>query len=90
MHWSYQTSRWPMLGQFDYQFLSFELGLVKPDAAIFQAVADRLPVRRDRILFLDDVALNADAARSFGFRSEQVRGIAEVRSVLQDFGLLSH
>ena len=90
MHWSYQTSRWPMLGQFDYHFLSFELGLVKPDAAIFQAVADRLPVQRDRILFLDDVALNADAARSFGFRSEQVRGIDEVRSVLQDLGLLSH
>jgi HAD superfamily hydrolase (TIGR01509 family) len=89
MHWSYQTSRWPMLGMFDFRFLSFELGLVKPDRAIFQAVADQLHVRRDHILYFDDVALNADAARSFGFRSEQVRGIDEVRTVLMDIGLLA-
>ena len=87
MHWSYQTSRWPMLGLFDFRFLSFELGLAKPDAAIFQAVADQLPVRRDHILYFDDVALNADVARSFGFRSEHVRGIDEARTVLIDCSL---
>jgi putative hydrolase of the HAD superfamily len=89
MHWDHQ-SEWPMLGMFDLTFLSFELGLVKPDADIFQAVADRLPVDRDRVLYLDDVALNADAARTFGFRSEQVRGPDECRSVLSMVGLLAH
>ena len=89
MHWSYQSSQWPILGLFDFRFLSFELGLVKPDLAIFEAVADRLPVSRERILYFDDVALNADAARSFGFRSEQVRGIDEVRAVLLDVGLIT-
>ncbi len=88
MHWNYQSSRWPMLGLFDFRFLSFELGLVKPDAAIFEAVADRLPVHRDRILYLDDVALNADAARLFGFQSEHVQGIDEVRAALLDVGVL--
>ena len=89
MHWSFQTSQWPMLGLFDFRFLSFELGLVKPDAAIFEAVSNQLPLRRDKILYFDDVALNADAARSFGFRSEHVQGIDEVRSVLLDNGLLA-
>ncbi len=88
LHWEHQTARWPMLGMFDTRFLSFELGVVKPDAAIFQAVADRLPVRRDRVLFLDDVALNSDAARSFGFLAEQVRGVGEARRVLTDVGVL--
>jgi len=88
LHWEHQASQWPMLGTFDAQFLSFELGLVKPDPAIFQAVADQLPVRRDRVLFLDDVALNSDAARSFGFVAEQVRGIEEARQVLTDVGIL--
>ncbi len=88
LHWEHQASRWPMLGTFDARFLSFELGLVKPDPAIFQAVADQLPVPRGRVLFLDDVALNSDAARSFGFVAEQVRGIEEARQVLMDVGVL--
>ncbi len=89
MHWDHQFSHWPELGLFDFRFLSFELGMVKPDEAIFQAVADRLPVGRHRVLYLDDVAVNSDAARSFGFRAEQVRGIGEVRSALLDLGLLA-
>jgi putative hydrolase of the HAD superfamily len=87
LHWEHQSVAWPMLGMFDVTFLSFELGLVKPDAEIFQAVADQLQVDRQRVLYLDDVALNADAARNFGFRSEQVGGPDECRTVLRKFGL---
>ena len=89
LHWDYQSAQWPMLGTFDFRFLSFELGLVKPDEEMFRTVADRLPVSPDRVLYLDDVALNSDAARSFGFRSEQVRGIDEVRQALAEFGLIA-
>ena len=89
LHWEDQVARWPELEMFDHKFLSFELGLRKPDSAIFQAVADRLPYGRDRVLFLDDLAVNADAARSFGFRSEPVRGLDEVVTVLKDVGLLT-
>ena len=88
MHWEHQTSSWPVLDVFDFRFLSFELGLAKPDEAIFRAVAERLPFSRDRILYFDDVAVNSDAARSFGFRSEQVQGIDEVRTALHEFGVL--
>jgi putative hydrolase of the HAD superfamily len=88
MHWEHQTSMWPVLDLFDFRFLSFEFGLAKPDEAIFRAVADRIPFRRDRILYFDDVALNSDAARSFGFRSEKVRGIGEVRTALCGLGML--
>ena len=88
MHWDHQSARWPMLAMFDLTFLSIELGLVKPDMEIFQAVADQLPVGRERVLYLDDVALNADAARTFGFRSEPVCGPGEFRKVLTEVGLL--
>jgi glucose-1-phosphatase len=89
LHWEDQSTRWPELEIFDHRFLSFELGLRKPDIAIYQAVADRLPFNPDRVLFLDDLGVNVDAARSFGFRSEQVRGLDEVVAVLKDSGLLS-
>ncbi len=87
LHWEHQSVAWPLLGMFDLTFLSFELGLVKPDADIFEAVAEQLPVDRQRVLFLDDVGLNADAARTFGFRAEQVRGPDECRTALRKFGL---
>jgi glucose-1-phosphatase len=89
MHWDHQTSQWPLLGMFDFKFLSFEMGLVKPDPDIFDAVASQLPVGRDRVLYLDDIARNSDAARSFGFFSEQVRGVREARQVLIDVGILT-
>ena len=89
MHWQHQVVEWPMLGMFDFTFLSFELGLVKPDVDVFQAVADRLPVDRERVLFLDDVALNTEAAQSFGFRTARVRGIEESRDALAQVGLIS-
>ena len=88
MHWEHQTSLWPVLDMFDFRFLSFELGLAKPDEAVFHAVTERLPFSRDRILYFDDLAVNCDAAGSFGFRSEQVRGINEVRTALRRFGVL--
>jgi putative hydrolase of the HAD superfamily len=88
MHWEHQISLWPMLNIFDIRFLSFELGCAKPDEAIFHAVDDRLPFSRERILYFDDVETNADAARLFGFRSVQVRGIEEVRTVLSEVGIL--
>lgn len=87
LHWEYQFSHWPVLQTFDFAFLSFQLGLVKPDAAIFEAVARQLPADPDRVLYLDDIAVNAEAARSFGFRSEQVRGVEEARGVLAALGL---
>jgi glucose-1-phosphatase len=89
MHWQDQSTRWPELTTFDHRFLSFELGLRKPDREVFQAVTDRLPYDRGRILFLDDLGANADAARAFGFRSIQVRGLGEVEVVLRETGLLS-
>ncbi len=89
LHWEDQSARWPVLEIFDHRFLSFELGLRKPDIAIYLAVADHLPYNPARVLFLDDLGVNVDAARSFGFRSEQVRGLDEVVAVLKDSGLLS-
>jgi putative hydrolase of the HAD superfamily len=89
MHWDYQFSRWPILSQFDHRFLSFELGLVKPDAAVFGAVVDGASVTPDRVFFLDDNIINIDAARAFGFQAVRVRGIGEAREALAAAGVIS-
>ena len=66
LHWERNFHRWPILDAFDYRFLSFELGVLKPDREVFDRVAERLPAPRDRVLFLDDNAINVDAAATRG------------------------
>jgi len=87
-HWEHQVASWPILEVFEYRFLSFDLRMVKPDPAIFHAVAERLPVRPGRVLFLDDNSVNADAARSVGFLAEHVRGVDEARRALEEAGVI--
>ena len=78
----------PLVEAFAFRFLSFELGLVKPDAAVFETVADRLPVSRQRVLFLDDNAVNVEAAVGAGFVARHVRGVQAARDALVDEGVL--
>ncbi len=86
--WEANYEAIPLTEAFDFRFLSFELGLVKPDAAIFDAVAARLPVARDRVLFLDDNAVNVDAAEAAGFAARHVRGVGGARDALVSAGVL--
>lgn len=89
MHWEAALARWPLLLQgFDDLFLSFEIGLVKPDRALFDRVATQLATEPSRILFFDDNVINTDAARQAGYRAHRVAGPAEARSVLIDSGVL--
>jgi hypothetical protein len=41
------------------------------------------------VLFLDDNAVNVDAAVAFGFASRHVRGIGEARRALVETGVLA-
>ena len=87
--WDAHFGALPLIGAFEFRFLSFELGLVKPDPAIFEAVAAGLPAAPGRVLFLDDNAVNVDAAATYGFVARHVRGVAEARRALVETGVLT-
>lgn len=86
--WAANYEGIPLTDAFAFRFLSFELGLVKPDAAIFEAVAARLPVARERVLFLDDNVVNMEAAKAAGFAAVHVRGVDAARRALVSAGVL--
>jgi HAD superfamily hydrolase (TIGR01509 family) len=88
LHWEDQSARWPILDAFDFRFLSFELGFVKPDQDLFDRVAELLPAPPDRVLFLDDNVINVDGARAAGFAAELVKGVAEARHALVTAGII--
>lgn len=89
LHWDDHFGDWPILSGFDYRFLSFELGLLKPDREVFDHVAELLPAPPERILFLDDNQLNVDGARDAGFAATHVRGVVESERALIDAGVFA-
>ncbi len=88
LHWDDRASRWEVVELFDYEFLSFRIGLVKPDREAFELVARTVGVAPARLVFLDDNALNVDAAGSVGMQAIQVRGVEEARRALAALGII--
>lgn len=68
IHWRHILDH--LLGPqfFDACYLSHEMGLEKPDPAIYQSVADREGVCGDEIVFVDDTMDNVEAALGLGWR----------------------
>ena len=49
-------------------FVSYELGLLKPDVKIFQAVLQKLGVKPEEVFLVDDKPQNVAAAESIGIQ----------------------
>jgi putative hydrolase of the HAD superfamily len=83
VHWNRQDIGATLLPLFDQVLLSFQTGLLKPDADVFADLIERCDCAPGTILFLDDNSLNVDAAIQLGIAARHVRGVNELKSVLQ-------
>ncbi|WP_209332183.1 HAD family hydrolase [Lunatimonas salinarum] len=63
-------SQWAEL--FDRLFLSHEMGLRKPDPAIYQTVVATVGGRPEEFLFFDDLESNLEGAKSVGIQTHHV------------------
>lgn len=88
IHWQGQHEAELIRNLFDRPFLSHEMGLIKPDAAIFVEVTRRLDADPARILYFDDNQLNVDAARRTGWRAQLARSPHACRRVLAELGMV--
>jgi putative hydrolase of the HAD superfamily len=88
LHWAVHGHALSFLDRFDHRFLSFELGLLKPDRDLFDHIAELVPVERGRVLFLDDNLINVEGARAAGFRAERVLGPEGARTALVAAGVI--
>lgn len=87
LHWETQVDAAETQGLFDRQYLSYAIGLVKPDAAIFQYIVEDLERPASEILFLDDNQINVDGARAVGLLAERTLGPSEARAAVMRHGL---
>jgi len=65
---------YPFLDEFDRRFISAELGMSKPDAAIYQWVEAECAMPQNTLLFTDDRPENIVAARERGWQTHLFDG----------------
>ena len=72
----------PQLKNFRKIYLSHELGMAKPDPAIYRHVCEDLGCAPERIWFFDDVAENVESARRVGMQAHLFESAGQIRRVL--------
>ncbi len=67
--WERVESDFDFLKYFDDVIISGNVGMAKPDTAIFELARDRFGVTPSSTLFIDDGPKNVEAARAVGFQA---------------------
>ncbi len=67
---------------FDVIVFSAEVGLMKPDPAIYELALRRLDVRPDEAAFVDDTTANVEAAQALGLHGVAFRSPSQLRKDL--------
>ncbi len=73
--------------RFDVLVWSFQLGIAKPDPAIYRHTIAKLGVQPEETLFIDDKLLNIEAARALGMPAIQFFSVDRLRADLIGLGL---
>jgi putative hydrolase of the HAD superfamily len=73
--------------RFDVLVWSFQLGIAKPDPAIYRHTLDELGSRPEETLFIDDKRENVEAARALGIQAIQYSTVERLRADLIATGL---
>ena len=73
--------------EFDVLVWSFQLGIAKPDAAIYRHVLEKLGTKADETLFVDDKRVNVEAARTLGMKAVEFSTAERLREDLIAAGL---
>ena len=75
--------RSPMGRYFERVFVSAELGMIKPDAAIYRHVASELGIGLDRMVFIDNKLENVEGATALGVTGHHFEGVEGLRGFLE-------
>jgi putative hydrolase of the HAD superfamily len=88
IHWDRFSNAWRLDAAFHHNFPSYLVGKLKPDAEYFEHVLEALDAPPARVLFIDDNAINVDAASRLGMHARRVAGVNGARRALVELGLI--
>jgi epoxide hydrolase-like predicted phosphatase len=73
------SERWQFEDAFDDILISAEVGLVKPDARIFQMAVKRLGIESAQVVFIDDMRRNVEGAKQVGLQAIRFQNPQQMR-----------
>ncbi len=82
LHWQYVAKDAAFIERIDHFFLSYKLGMTKPDAEIFKHVSTALQCEPGQILFIDDNPVNVSAGIAAGLHAVMAKGLQQVEMAL--------
>lgn len=85
---SLARQQYPFFGWFDEIVISGEVGLLKPDPAIFQLLLEKIGRPAQDCVFTDDSLPNIVAARELGFTGIQFHSPEQLAQELNQLGIL--
>lgn len=83
---AHMRANFAWLDTFDHLTWSCELDMLKPEPEIYQHTLDKLGVRAEEALFLDDREENVEGARRVGLHALLFRDVATLRDDLAQAG----
>lgn len=84
IHFAYSEQHFDVLRAFGQYFLSYEMGLLKPDPAYFHHVLYGLWVSPGDCIFIDDRVENVRSAQNIGIKSLVFESADRLKSDLQE------
>ncbi len=87
IHMDYIFEHYAFLHDFDAHVLSHEVGMLKPDAAIYRYTLEKYGLAGERTVFLDDLATNVEGARRVGMQAIHFQNPDQARAELTKLGV---
>ena len=87
LHFAHVIERYPIVHLMDEWILSFEVGAKKPKKRIYDAIFEKMDVRKEEVFYIDDVEEYVECARAMGMRGLVFRETADLWKALQAEGL---
>ena len=72
---------------FDETIISSQHGIIKPGKEIFQLALDRLHLKKNEVVFIDDRQANIDGAQRFGIKSFLYTTIDSLKQEFRENGI---
>jgi len=87
LHFEYLKKAFPIFPIFDHVFTSFELGVTKPEEAIYRNVLEALGVPPEKAFYTDDRPELVEGARALGIQGFVFKGAQQLEADLHSLGV---
>jgi putative hydrolase of the HAD superfamily len=71
IHWPWICEQWPRFDRFHGAVLSFEVGAIKPQEAIYRHAIETFGLVAEETRYIDDMPANVEGGKAFGLRTWQ-------------------